>query len=139
MKRLNASPPRLSRIAVALALAGIAAVPVAALADGVNANCPEESVFYDPGHAEDIVVPKGFKVEVFAKGLNFPTDVAFVGSKDNFKVYVLESGTGLPGKCNNNVGAYGNKLTPNNPFTPGILIFDSDGRRIGGPLGKLTA
>jgi len=103
MKRFKAgSPPRLSRIAAALAVAGIAAVPVAALADGVNPNCTEESVFYNPGNGEDIVVPRGFKVEVFAKGLNFPTDVAFVGSKDNFKVYVLESGTGLPGKCNNN-------------------------------------
>jgi glucose/arabinose dehydrogenase len=144
MKRLNASPPRLSRIAVALALAGIAAAPVAALADGVNPNCTEESVFYNPGHAEDIVVPKGFKVEVFARGLNFPTDVAFAGSKDDFKVYVLESGTGLPGKCNNNdtdaLKAKGiGKFSAANPFTPGILIFDSDGRRVGGPIGKPTS
>jgi len=113
----------------------MAAVPFAALAAS-NSNCPEESVFYDPGNGEDIVVPKGFKVEVFAKGLNFPTDIAFVGGKDDFKVYVLESGTGLPGKCNNNVGVYGGPLAANNPFTPDILIFDNDGRRIGGPLGK---
>ncbi len=139
MKRFKAgSSPRLSRIAAALALAGMAAVPFAALAAS-NSNCPEESVFYDPGNGEDIVVPKGFKVEVFAKGLNFPTDIAFVGGKDDFKVYVLESGTGLPGKCNNNVGVYGGPLAANNPFTPDILIFDNDGRRIGGPLGKPTS
>src|SRR6266850_7619264 len=144
MKRFKVgSPPRLSRIAAALAVAGMAAAPVAALADGVNPNCTGESVFYNPGHAEDIVVPKGFKVEVFARGLNFPTDVAFTGSKDDFKVYVLESGTGLPGKCNNNdtdaLKAKGiGKFSAANPFTPGILIFDNDGRRVGGPLGKPT-
>src|SRR5258708_5037073 len=111
---------KLSSIAVALALAGMAAVPVAARADGVNQNCKEESVFYDPGNGEDIIVPRGFKVEVFAKGLNFPTDIAFVGNKDNFKAYVLESGTGLPGKCNNRVGYAGDTtgFGATNPFTP---------------------
>src|SRR5258708_28871819 len=49
---------KLSSIAVALALAGMAAVPVAARADGVNQNCKEESVFYDPGNGEDIIVPR---------------------------------------------------------------------------------
>jgi glucose/arabinose dehydrogenase len=145
MKRFKVgSPPRLSRIAAALAVAGIAAVPVAALADGVNPNCTGESVYYNPGNGEDIVVPRGFKVEVFAKGLNFPTDVAFVGSEDDFKVYVLESGTGLPGKCNNNdtaaLKAMGiGKFSAANPFTPGILVFDSGGNKIGGPIGKPTA
>jgi hypothetical protein len=144
MKRFKVgSPPRLSRIAAALAVAGIAATPVAALADGVNPNCTGESVFYDPGNGEDIVVPQGFKVEVFAKGLNFPTDVAFVGSKGHFKVYVLESGTGLPGKCNNNdtdaLKAKGiGKFSAANPFTPGILVFDSHGRKLAGPIGKPT-
>jgi len=139
MKRVIAPKRKLSSIAVGVALAGIAAAP-AAWADGVNKNCPEESVYYNPGNGEDIVVPRGFKVEVFAKGLNFPTDVVFAGGKDDFKVYVLESGTGLPGKCNNRVG-YGGDVTgygPTNPFTPDILVFDSDGRRIGGPLGKST-
>ena len=32
--------------------------------------------------------------------LNFPTSVAFIGSKDDFKVLVLESGHGLPSRCN---------------------------------------
>jgi len=131
-------------LAAALLLVGVAAAPVAALADGVNPNCTGESVFYNPGHAEDIVVPRGFKVEVFAKGLNFPTDVAFVGSKDNFRVVVLESGTGLPGKCNNNdtpeLRALGiRKFDAANPFTPGLLIFDSRGSKIAGPIGKRTA
>src|SRR5262245_5520964 len=108
MKRLIAPKQKLSSIAVALALAGIT-VPMAARAnlDGVNKNCPGEAVHYDPGNGEDIIVPKGFKVEVFAKGLNFPTDIAFVGNSNNFKAYVLESGTGLPGRCNNRVGYNG--------------------------------
>src|SRR5438045_9060709 len=83
-------------LSAALLLAGIAVAPVAALADASNPVCPVETVFFDPGNAEDIVVPDGYKVEVFAKGLNFPTDVAFLGGKDNFRVLVLESGTGLP-------------------------------------------
>src|SRR3981189_1053321 len=145
MKRFKVgSPPRLSRIAAALAVAGIAAVPVAALADGVNPNCTGESVYYNPGNGEDIVVPRGFKVEVFAKGLNFPTDVAFVGGKDNFRVVVLESGTGLPGKCNNNataaLRALGiGKFSAANPFTPGVSTFDRHGNKLAGPVGKPTA
>src|SRR5262245_38114094 len=66
-----------------------------------NPACLGEEVFYDPGNGEDIIVPHGYKVEVFAKNLNFPTGIAFQGRPDNFKVFVLESGTGLPGKCNN--------------------------------------
>jgi hypothetical protein len=145
MKRSKAgSSPRLSRIAAALAVAGLAAVPVAALADGVNPNCTGESVYYNPGNGEDIVVPRGFKVEVFARGLNFPTDVAFVGGQDNFKVYVLESGTGLPGKCNNNdtaaLRALGiGKFSAANPFTPGVSTFDRHGNKLAGPVGKPTA
>jgi glucose/arabinose dehydrogenase len=86
-------------------------------------------------------VPRGFKVEVFAKGLNFPTDVAFVGSEDDFKVYVLESGTGLPGKCNNNdtaaLKAMGiGKFSAANPFTPGVSTFDRHGHKLAGPVGK---
>jgi hypothetical protein len=42
------------------------------------------------------------KVEVFAKDLNFPTAIAFQGDSQRFKVHVIESGTGLPGRCNNN-------------------------------------
>jgi glucose/arabinose dehydrogenase len=129
----------LSKVAAALAVAGLAA-PAVALADQANPNCTIETAHYDPGNGEDIVVPRGFKIEVFAKGLNFPTDVAFVGNKDHFKVYVLESGTGLPSRCNNNATIPGvDKFAANNPFTPDLLVFDQDGHRIGGPIGKPTA
>src|SRR5262249_59979478 len=42
-----------------------------------------------PGNGGNIVVPPGYTVSAFAKGLNFPTGVAFQGSAPNFKVYVL--------------------------------------------------
>jgi len=58
MKRVIAPKRKLSSIAVGVALAGIAAAP-AAWADGVNKNCPEESVYYNPGNGEDIVVQGG--------------------------------------------------------------------------------
>lgn len=134
MKRIASS------MQLPLLLAGLAAAPVAAFAQAFNPVCPEETAFFDPGNGEDIVVPAGYKVEVFAKGLNFPTDVAFLGNRRNFRVLVLESGTGLPSRCNNNTLVPGvDKFAANNPFTPGLLIFDHDGNRIGGPLGKPTA
>jgi len=127
-------------VAAALLLAGIAVAPVAALADASNPVCPAETVFFNPGHGEDIVVPKGYKVEVFAKGLNFPTDVAFLGSRDNFRVLVLESGTGLPSRCNDNTKVPGvGRFAANNPLTPDLLIFDRNGNQIAGPLGKPTS
>ncbi len=127
-------------VAAALLLAGIAAAPLAAWAQTKsNPVCPAETAFYNPGHAEDIVVPKGYKVEVFARDLNMPTDVAFVGDKNSFKVVVLESGTGLPSRCNDNTKVPGvGKFDANNPFTPDLLIFDHHGNRIAGPLGKPT-
>jgi glucose/arabinose dehydrogenase len=127
-----------SKIAALLAVAGIAAAP-AALGQGTNPICPEEAVFYNPGDGQDIVVPRGYKVEVFASGLNFPTDIVFLGSRHSFRAFVLESGTGLPGRCNDNSAVPGvGKFSPANPFTPGVLILDDRGRRIGGPLGKPT-
>jgi len=127
------------RPAAAVILCAFAVAPAAALADAFNPVCPAERAFFDPGNGEDIVVPRGFKVEVFAKGLNFPTDVAFLGDKRNFKVLVLESGTGLPSRCNDNTKVPGiGKFDPRNPFTPGLLIFDNDGRRLAGPIGKPT-
>src|SRR5882757_10103803 len=88
-------------LAAALLAAGMTATPLAAWGQTKsNPVCPTETAFYDPGRAEDIVVPKGYKVEVFARDLNFPTDVAFVGDQHSFKVVVLESGTGLPSRCN---------------------------------------
>src|SRR5262245_12452394 len=123
----GSSPPgglKLSAIAAALALAGIGIAPSVAFADVANPVCPKETVFFNPGNGEDIVLPRGFKIEVFPKGLNFPTDIAFLGDKHNFRVFVLESGTGLPGRCNNNENVPGvGKFAANNPFTPDILIF----------------
>jgi glucose/arabinose dehydrogenase len=104
-----------------------------------NPACPGEEVFYDPGRGEDIVLPTGYKVEVFAKDLNFPTGIAFMGGPDSFVVLVMESGTGLPGRCNNNEApVFGGKYHPGNPFTPGIVAFNSAGTRLFGQLGKPT-
>lgn len=141
MKRLIAPKQKLSSIAVGFALAGMAAVPVAAWAQTkANPVCPNETAHYNPGNGEDIIVPRGFKVEVFARDLNMPTDIAFVGNKDRFKAIVLESGTGLPSPCNDNTKVPGvGKFAANNPFTPDILIFDQDGHKLSGPLGKPTA
>src|SRR6185295_7394061 len=85
---------------------------------------------------EDIIVPNGYKVEVFVKDLNMPTDIAFAHGR----AYVLESGTGLPGRCNDNsLPVFGGKFAPTNPFTPDLLIFNMRGQLLAGPLGKPTA
>ncbi len=111
------------------------AAPVVAF----NPLCPVEKVTYNPGNGEDIIVPSGYKVSVFAKGLNFPTGIAFLGDKENFKVFVLESGHGLPSVCNDETKFPGGEFASNNPFTPDILVFDESGHRIAGPLAKPTA
>jgi glucose/arabinose dehydrogenase len=123
---------------VSLALAGIAVSPSAAAAAMVgNASCPGEEVFFDPGHGQDIIVPEGYKVEVFAKGLNFPTAIAFAGNQSQFRVFVLESGRGLPSRCNDNENPiFGGKFSITNPLTPDILVFDQDRHQLAGPIGK---
>src|ERR1700674_1986588 len=101
-----------------------------------NPLCPGESVLFNPDNGQDIVVPSGFKVSVFASGLNFPTGIAFLqkgtqGAQDNrpngqrgaFEVYVLESGHGLPSRCNDEA-AWQTKGLGFNPFTPDILVFN---------------
>jgi len=132
----------LKPVTSALVLAGLCAVPLSAFAqtaNNPNPGCAGETVFYNPSNGQDVVLPKGYKIEVFIKDLNFPTDIAFVGDDDNFKVYVLESGTGLPGACNNNATVPGvGKFSPANPFTPGILVFDKRGKKIAGPFAKPT-
>jgi hypothetical protein len=40
--------------------------------------CSGNTALYDPGEGQDIVVPDGYTVSVFAKGLNFPTELLFV-------------------------------------------------------------
>jgi hypothetical protein len=47
-----------------------------------NPLCPGEEVSFDPGNGEDIIVPTGFMVSVFAKGLNFPTGKALRRHQD---------------------------------------------------------
>ena len=113
-----------------------------------NPLCPVETVLYNPGNGQDIVVPPGYKVSVFAQGLNFPTAVAFRsnhrdgkddddkkhdddksgGGKKGFEVFVLESGHGLPSRCNDETSAVvGHEFSSTNPFTPDILVFDQNG------------
>src|SRR6266567_2802038 len=148
MKRLSALPnrrflrqPRLSAVAAALVLAGIGVASPAALAATVaNPICPTEVALSNPDTGSDIVVPPGFKVSVFASGLNMPTGIAFLGNSQQFQVYVLESGHGLPSICNEQGSPLvGGTFSPTNPFTPDILVFDQSGKQIGGPLGKPTA
>ena len=122
-----------------LALGLLLFLPGLVIADVTNPLCSGEKVFFDPGNGEDIIVPSGFTVSVFAKGLNAPTAVAFRGNAKKFEVFVLESGHGLPSICNDeekfqNTHAPG---TPN-PFTPDILVFNETGTLIAGPLGKPT-
>ncbi len=108
MKRLSATPnrrisyqPRLTAVAAALLLAGIGVAPLAlptaayaAVVTVANPICPINTALFNPDSGQDIVVPPGFKVSVFKAGLNFPTGIAFRGNKQNFEVYVLESGHG---------------------------------------------
>src|SRR5215471_14380010 len=92
---------RLLTLNTALGVAPFLMSPIAAQAATVaNPLCPAETVNFAPGNGGDIRVPAGFTVSVFASGLNMPTGIAFLGNKNQFQVYVLESGHGLPSKCN---------------------------------------
>jgi glucose/arabinose dehydrogenase len=88
----------------AFLLASLLVLPtVAETATVGNALCPGEEVSFNPGNGEHIVVPDGFKVSVFASGLNFPTGIAFRGNSQRFEVYVLESGVFRTSRCNDGV------------------------------------
>jgi glucose/arabinose dehydrogenase len=102
-----------------------------------NAACPGEEVRYDPGNADQIALPNGYKATVFARDLNFPTTIAFLGDREHFRVAVLESGSGLPGRCNRPDGQ-GGVFSPTNPLTPDVLVFDQSGKQLSGPIGKPT-
>jgi hypothetical protein len=125
-------------VGVALLLASLGP-PAMATETVANPICTAETALFDPGNGEDIVLPKGFHVSVFAKGLNFPTGIAFRGNKEKFEVYVLESGHGLPSNCNEQSSFGSGDFDKNNPFTPDVLVFDQSGNKIRGPLGKPTA
>src|SRR6516162_11473467 len=86
------------RLESAILVAAALALPNAATAAS-NLLCPDEDVSFNPGNGEDIVVPDGFKVSVFASGLNFPTGIAFRGDSRRFEVYVVESGAFGPSRC----------------------------------------
>jgi hypothetical protein len=121
-------------IAPALALPAAASAAIVA-----NPLCPSNTAIFEPGSGQDIVVPPGYTVSVFKAGLNFPTGIAFRGNKRNFEVYVLESGHGLPSKCNEQAQFGSGQFDPLNPFTPDILVFDSKGnllRKLGKPTAK---
>src|SRR5262249_21997240 len=114
-----------------------------------NPLCRDNTALFNPGNGEDIVVPQGFRVSVFATGLNFPTGLAFRrsgggegddrgGGGGTFEVYVLESGHGLPSRCNDQSSFGTGDFDPRNPFTPDILVFNQNGAKIR-TLGKPTA
>jgi hypothetical protein len=89
-----------------------------------NPICPTEAVLFNTNTGSDIMLPAGFKVSVFASGLNFPTGIAFLRHGNGVDVFVLESGHGLPSRCNEQ-GSFGTgDFDPKNPFTPDILVFD---------------
>jgi hypothetical protein len=130
-------------------VAGAAPVTIA------NPLCPTETVLFNPDQGQDIVVPQGFRVSVFASGLNFPTGIAFrmlgnPGDQDDkggqkgprrFEVYVLESGHGLPSQCNDEAAFQTKFPGKPNPFTPDILVFDQNAvvnRILGKPTTALT-
>ncbi len=127
-------------LTVAVALAPFLALPAVAQAATIaNPLCATETALFNPDTGSDIVVPAGFKVSVFKSGLNFPTAIAFRGNSQNFEVYVLESGHGLPSVCNDQSKFGAGDFDPTNPFTPDILVFDKNGKLIRGPLAKPTA
>src|SRR5215469_1135716 len=114
-------------------------LPDVAMAANVgNPLCPGEEVSFNPGSGEDIVVPQGFKVSVFASGLNFPTGIAFRGNAQRFEVYILESGAFPASRCNDPVAWQKAKPPlPGNPFTPDIRVFDQRAKLLR-TLGKPT-
>ncbi|TMC03536.1 MAG: hypothetical protein E6J41_27160 [Chloroflexi bacterium] len=108
-----------------------------------NAACPGEDVAYNPAAGQDVVLPRGYKIEAFATNLDFPTGLAFMrtgAGRNDFRVLVVESGTGLPGRCNSNEApVWGGKLSATNPLTPDLLVLDRNGHAVRGPLFKPTS
>ncbi len=101
--------------------------------------CMANTAFFNPTLPPSIVLPAGFTASVFAAGLNMPTGIAFLGNSSSFQVFVLESGHGLPSVCNDQSAWPGGEFDINNPFTPDILVFNQNGTKIRGPLGKPTS
>jgi glucose/arabinose dehydrogenase len=120
-----------SKIRLASYMAGVCICtgPYAAQAGTVaNPICPVETAFFNPTAPVSIRVPDGYSVSQFAAGLNMPTGLAFLRKGNGFEVYVLESGHGLPSRCNEQDSpAVGGTFSSTNPFTPDILVFDQRG------------
>jgi glucose/arabinose dehydrogenase len=114
----------LPRLATATAI--LLALGAPALAAG-NAQCPGEDVFFDPGQGQDIFVPPGYKVEVFAKGLNFPSNIAFRTTASGFEAFVTEAGDSLPGRCNSEDTFAAMFPTAANPFLADIAVLNKNG------------
>jgi glucose/arabinose dehydrogenase len=128
---------------VVIALVGVTVTSPLASAQLVgNAACPGEEVIFNPGSGQDIIVPPGYRVEVFASGLDFPTGIAFSGNGRRFEVFVTEAGTGVPGRCNGAQFFKDNTPTvpddSQNPFLPQVRVFDQDGTRLR-VLGRATS
>ena len=123
-----------SALGFTLAMPGIAAAQTVA-----NPLCPDNTALFAPDQGQDIVLPSGYKVSVFKTGINFPTGIAFRGNASKFEVYVLESGHGLPSRCNDQSAFGSGDFDPKNPFTPDILVFDQNGNQVRGPLAKPTS
>jgi glucose/arabinose dehydrogenase len=132
---------RLHTLISVFALSPLVALPtVAGAATVANPICTNNTALFNPDRGQDIVVPPGFTVSVFASGLNFPTGIAFKSTSQGFEVYVLESGHGLPSRCNDQESSIvGGQFGKTNPFTPDILVFNQSGNQIRGPLGKPSA
>jgi hypothetical protein len=121
-------------------LLGLPGAPQAAVVANPtpSTQCGDNSAFFNPSLPPNIVLPGGFTASVFVAGLNAPTGIAFRGDATNFEVYVLESGHGLPSVCNDQSLWPGGEFAMDNPFTPDILVFNKNGTKIRGPLGKPT-
>src|SRR5258708_18783991 len=131
---MRSSNPRVLSFVFALELILLPPAFVAA-ATVVNPICTNNSVSFNPGNGQDIVVRPGFKVSVFATGLNFPTGIAFRGNQNGFEVFVLESVHGLPCRCNHvTTSVVGAAVSPNNPLTPRIPVLNPSGHLVRGPL-----
>jgi len=129
---------RPSALSVGFALAPLLSLPtVAEAATVMNPLCPIETAIFAPDQGKDIIVPEGFTVSVFASGLNAPTGIAFLGNKNKFQVFVLESGHGIPSRCNDEAAFQTAFPGKPNPFTPDVLVFDQSGTLLR-TLGKPT-
>jgi hypothetical protein len=97
-----------------------------------NLAYPEYKVFFNPRNGEDILVPPGYKVEVFATGLHFPMSIAFRGTAQAFEVFVTEAGTRLPGWCNGAEFFAEPTEFPDaeNPFPPQVRVLDQHGKTL---------